>query len=155
MEAQAVDNYAIRNRNRCEALIKEITDPVGSEATIYGPISALLTTVSLDLIPDDSTRVLVFVPNPEKSLPSASDSSDDKPDLVAFFENRHSAEAIAEQGKYPGVVPPMQLIRGAVEIENQSNTSVLLQSLRHLFHVSRYNPSNRIVHGLFADTEKF
>ena len=95
-----------------------ITSSGKNAASLYAPISALLTRASIDLTPDKEEKVLVFVENSTSVFRINPKDSTDKPGLVAFLADRNTALKITEKGSYPqgkfadlGSIDTLSLVR--------------------------------------------
>ncbi|KAL5530961.1 hypothetical protein ACEPAG_3837 [Sanghuangporus baumii] len=100
----------------------------GKESSMYGTLSALLTLIS------------------------------PRPYANPHRTKRKIAEQMISRSNYDNDIPPTQSIVCTVELKVEASareTSVRMQCLRYMFHVSRHNPSSSIVYGLFANVDLF
>ena len=135
-----------------------ITSSGKNAASLYAPISALLTRASIDLTPGKEEKVLVFVENSTSVFRVNPKDSTDKPGLVAFLADRNTALKITERdltrrGSLPILVPSTHFLLSVVAVRVKSDPTD--QCLRYLVVLFRHRPENSVVHGLIVNGDYF
>ena len=137
-------------RNRIEELLGKVRDKESCKLSVCKALSALLTSVSLDLPTADSGTVLIFASNYSQELGNLVV----RPDLLAFLGDRDTAVSVAS-GATTSLddMPPRQSIICPVEVSSDGTGTAQIEN--YMSDVARYDPNSTIQYGIYASREGF
>ena len=161
INSSSVNTQKIIPSNEAKTLLSHLkTSSQKYKSSLYAPISALLTQVSLDLTPVKNQDILVFVENstPLLSVDHGDSTLVEKPDLVAFLADRNTAIKITERDltlkEKPSIhIPLAHSLLSVVAVRVKSDPTT--QCLRYLLVLSHHRPECSVVRGLIVTAEYF